>query len=159
MPAPGDVEIRILETDAMSFETDVLVLKHAQDLYGLDAQVVKAAHIDTAELPLPDGFRVIRDPTGVAEDGLLFVGVQPIRKFSYADIRRFGYKALCSVASAFPRAGDIALTLHGVGYVLMNSPALMLRLPASSTLSIVTTTLDPCERSQSLRSIQGAPID
>ena len=112
------VEIRILEADGLSFETDVLVLKHAQALYGLDSQVVKRLGLDPELLPVPESFRIFRNVDRLGAEAVLFVGVRPIREFSYADIRRFGYKALCSVASALPRASDIALTLHGVGYGL-----------------------------------------
>src|SRR5437660_83816 len=118
MAARGDVRIRIIEADVTAVNTDVLVLKHAQALYGIDAQVVQNAEIDPGELPPPDGYRVFRHPLGVAADGLIFVGVKAMGEFSYADIRRFGYKAVCSVASAFPHATDVALTLHGVGFGL-----------------------------------------
>jgi hypothetical protein len=118
MPEARGVDIRILEEDGLAFETDGLVLKHAQALYGLDAQVVERCRIETDLLPLPDGFRLFRNPDGVAARAVLFVGVRPIRQFSYVDIRRFARKALCSVASALPRSVDIALTLHGVGYGL-----------------------------------------
>ncbi len=118
MPKLYGVDIRIVERDGLSFVTDVLVLKHAQALYGLDAQVVERASIDSSLLPPPDAARVIREPKEVGARALLFVGVPPIRKFSYPGIRHFGYRALASVASNFPHAEDIAITLHGVGYGL-----------------------------------------
>src|SRR6476469_5756795 len=36
----AEVEISIVRADALSFPADVLILKHAQALYGVDAQVV-----------------------------------------------------------------------------------------------------------------------
>ncbi len=121
MPRLYGVDIRIVERDGLSFVTDVFVLKHAQALYGLDAQVVESANIDPSLLPRPDEVRVIRRPKAVGAKALLFVGVPPIREFSYPNIRHFGYRALASVASNFPHAEDIAMTLHGVGYGLDES--------------------------------------
>jgi len=115
---PQPISIRIVEADGLTYGTDVLVLKHAQDLYGLDAQVVRRIGLSRDLFPKPDGFRIARAPTGVAAANVLLVGTRPIREFSYIDIRRFGYKALCSVASALPQATELALTLHGVGYGL-----------------------------------------
>jgi len=112
------VTIEVLEEDALTCRADVLVLKHAQALYGLDAQVVEAAGIASSSLPRPDGYRVCRAPRGVRVGALLFVGVKPMPEFTYSDVRRFGYKALSAVASAFPHTTNVALTLHGVGYGL-----------------------------------------
>ncbi|MFY9487208.1 MAG: hypothetical protein WAP35_00730 [Solirubrobacterales bacterium] len=113
-----EIEIRVVETDGLSYAVDALVLKHAQALYGFDALVVECANVAPDQLPLPNGFRVVRDPVGIGARVLLFIGVRPISEFSYTDIRKFGYTALCSVASAVPDATEIALTLHGVGYGL-----------------------------------------
>lgn len=118
MPQVREVEIRIVEEDGLSFDADVLVLKHAQALYGLDAQVVERIGFDCDSLPLPGGYRIARKPLGVAAEAVLFVGVRPLREFSYADVRTFGHMALSSVASGLPSASHIALTLHGVGYGL-----------------------------------------
>jgi hypothetical protein len=118
VPEALGLDIQIVEDDGLSFGTDVLVLKHAQALYGLDAQVVERLGFDHDLLPPPGGYRVVRKPTGVGAKAVLFVGVRPIREFSYTDVRAFGHKALSSVASGFPNAVHIALTLHGVGYGL-----------------------------------------
>jgi hypothetical protein len=112
------VKIRIVPTDAVSFETDVLALKHAQALHGLDERVVEIVGLDPQTLPYPDSFQVINQPLGVAAHALLFIGVKPIREFSYPDIRRFARTVLSASASEVPDAMDIALTLHGAGYGL-----------------------------------------
>jgi hypothetical protein len=115
---PGGIEITVLEEDGLTYSRGVLVLKHAQALYGLDEKVVNRTGVDAEALPLPDGFRTFSDLPGIGAKTVLFVGTRAIREFSYPDIRKFAYKALCSVASAEPQASEIALTLHGVGYGL-----------------------------------------
>jgi hypothetical protein len=116
--APADITIEIVETDALSYDGDVLVLKYAQGLYGADAKAAAVAGIDEADLPKPGGYRVIASPSGVAASKLMFVGVAPLRQFGYAEIRDFARRALCSVASEQPDARVIVLTLHGAGYGL-----------------------------------------
>lgn len=118
MGSAAGIEIRILDEDALAYSVEVLVLKHAQASYGLDEQVVGRIGMPTQQLPIPGGYRMFREPSGVAAGAVMFIGVKPLREFSYPDIREFGYKALCSVASAVPHATEVALTLHGVGYGL-----------------------------------------
>jgi hypothetical protein len=118
MPEVLGVDIRIVEEDALTFEADVIVLKHAQALNGLDAQIVDRIGVEHDLLPPAGGYRVDRNPVGVSAGAVLFVGVVPLREFSYREIRSFGHKALSSVASVCPNAKHIALTLHGVGYGL-----------------------------------------
>lgn len=147
------VEIRILEADGLSFETDVLVLKHAQALYGLDSQVVERIGLDPELLPPPDGYRIFRNTDRLGAEAVLFVGVRPIREFSYADVRRFGYKSLCSVASALPRTSDIALTLHGVGYGLDEVECF------DSEVAGIVDALDERDYPRSLRSVSFLEIN
>jgi hypothetical protein len=114
----SEIELGVVEEDGLAYPVDVLVLKHAQALYGLDARVVERTRLDSALLPAPDAYRKFPGPPGISAETVLFVGTRPIGEFSYSDIRQFGYKALCSVASALPSASEVALTLHGVGYGL-----------------------------------------
>jgi hypothetical protein len=114
----NEIELRVVEEDGLSYAVDALVLKHAQALYGLDAKVVARTGLDLALLPKPDAYRKFPGRPHVAAQTVFFVGTRAVDEFSYSDIRRFGYKALCSVASALPGVTEVALTLHGVGYGL-----------------------------------------
>jgi hypothetical protein len=118
MIASDDIVIEVAEADALAFSADVLVLKHAQALYGVDAKAVEATGSDPSALPRIDGYRVVSAPAGIAADILLFIGVVPLHDFGYSEIRDFGRRALSTVASEAPDAHSIVLTLHGVGYGL-----------------------------------------
>jgi hypothetical protein len=118
MAPSDDIAIEVVEADALTFLADVLVLKYAQALHGVDADAVDASGLDPSRLPPPGGYRPVSDPKGIGADLLLFVGVVPLREFGYGEIRDFGHRALRSVAGERPDARSIALTLHGAGHGL-----------------------------------------
>jgi hypothetical protein len=118
MTASDDIVIEVAEADALTFHADVLVLKYAQALYGVDAKAVEVTGLDSSKFPGTGGYRALTAPTGIAADMLLLVGVVALREFGYGEIRDFGRRALCSVASERPDTRSIVLTLHGAGYGL-----------------------------------------
>ena len=113
------ITIDVATADALSYEADVLVLKHAQELYGADRQAfsrLEVVHPDLwSKLP-EDG-----DCLSIATLGILgakrvfFVGVPPLKQFSYDTIRPFAQRALAHLAGTEPEAEHVALTIHGVG--------------------------------------------
>jgi hypothetical protein len=115
---PRTIAVEVVEADALTLATDVLVLKHAQALYGLDERIVETAHVPLDLLPRPDGFRLIPSPRNLPAKALLFIGTVSLREFSYDEIHEFGTRTLCSLASAAPEAEDVSLTIHGPGYGL-----------------------------------------
>lgn len=123
MAEKAAVRIDVIEADALTYAADVLVLKHAQALYGVDAKAVAAAGIDQRKLPRAGGFRIVTRPDGITADALLLIGVVRLRDFGYRDIRDFGMRALCSVASELPDARVVAMTIHGAGYGLDETEA------------------------------------
>lgn len=122
---PSSIKITVAVGDALATSCDVLALKYAQGLYGVDLLV--NAHLLRAgrqvEFPPPWGFRFEGSVSGIAARHLLFVGVPPLRQFSYKEIREFGSKVLSSLAGKSPETEHIALTLHGAGYGLDETEA------------------------------------
>jgi hypothetical protein len=121
------MDIRVVQGDALEISADVLVLKYAQMLYGVDELVVnrleatRLAVRDT--LPKPDGFRLVDTGGQLAAKSILFVGVVPLQSFRYEAIREFSKRALTSLAGAKPAASHVAFTLHGAGYGLDEAEA------------------------------------
>ena len=120
--------ISIHEGNALDFECDVLILKYAQNLYGVDKaafeKVSSSQHALKERLP-PDGkYLFLRTNNIISAKWLLFVGTKPIYKFEYKDIRGFAKRSLEICASEIPDAKNIALTIHGVGFGLDESEAL-----------------------------------
>lgn len=115
------ISIKIQQGDALAFDADVLVLKYAQALYGVDAAVAdifeESGH--PLHFPVPmQGVVFVKSVNGISAEYVLFVGVSPLRKFGYGEIRGFARKALSSLAGKAPRTEHVALTLHGPGYGL-----------------------------------------
>lgn len=121
------MEILIVEGDALEISADVLVLKYAQNLYGVDALVVNRLEAAGSQvrngLPKAGGYRLIDTMGELGSPRVLFVGVVWLRAFRYEAIRAFAKRALASLAQAMPAASHIALTLHGPGYGLDESEA------------------------------------
>ena len=128
------MEVSIVQADALAFGADVLILKYAQALYGVDAHVVRRLDGNTggvfAAVPLPPvGSVSLVDARGLlgARD-VLFVGVQPLGQFGYAEIREFARHALKALAEKVPDAAHVAMTLHGVGFGLDETEAFRAQL-------------------------------
>lgn len=112
------VDLRVEQADALEFHADVLVLKYAQEPYGVDrnAQVRLTLAGRPARLPVT-GDSTILDGTGaVGSDQVLFIGVERLEHFGYAQMRAFARRALQLLARDAAQARRVAMTLHGAGY-------------------------------------------
>jgi hypothetical protein len=114
------ITVAVVMADALDFPADVLALKYAQDLFGVDRKAYERLTSDGSELRLPEvaGFTLHNTAASIAAEKILFIGVQPLRQFGYAEIREFGRKVLASLASEAPNTRRLALTIHGPGYGL-----------------------------------------
>lgn len=115
--------------DVLTFEADVLALKFAQGLYGAD-RVVTERLFSEREMadpllffPRPNGFKLLKTNGNIASSAVLFVGVEPLRKFEYKQIREFGRRVLVSLAGAAPKTRTLGVTIHGPGYGLDEAEA------------------------------------
>jgi hypothetical protein len=113
--------IRLTLGDILDTPCDVLVVKHAQALYGADRAVVEALISGGAQvprLPGPGEFAAVPAAGALRARTILFVGTPPLSDFEYAEIRELGRAAIQAVARHQPRASTLALTLHGPGFGL-----------------------------------------
>ena len=117
------VDLRVVVADVLSYSSDLLVLKHAEALYGADELVVRATGIKPGELPATGYELLIRHPAAISYQNLLFIGVDSIRQFSYDSIRGFSRRALGAAAKIRPSVREISMTLHGVGFGLDETAA------------------------------------
>jgi hypothetical protein len=119
-----NVSIEVKRGNALEIDCDVLVLKHAQALYGVDEAAVsslKAARLPVAAaLPKPGMFSLISTGGALGARAVLFVGVPSLSQLDYAGIREFGARALASLSGA-KVTKHVALTVHGPNYGLDES--------------------------------------
>jgi len=114
------ISISVLAADATAFQADVLVLKHAQSLYGLDRVVVDLLNSNGSSVQLPEIGRVVTIETkgAVSAQNVMFVGVKPIWEIGYQEIRDFARTALASLVHEKPTVRHVAFTLHGANFGL-----------------------------------------
>ena len=118
----SDVKIQVVEADALEFEADVLVLKYAQDLFGLDEKVVHRLEMVGFDMQsiLPENrkFRLVNSMGQIAAQSVLFIGVEPLVEFRYQEIREFARRSLEALAELAPETKHVCMTLHGANYGL-----------------------------------------
>lgn len=123
----SQISLKVQSGNALEFKADVLALKYAQNLYGIDAVAADLLFTEDDDfatlLPEVSGFRLLATKGKIAAKALLFVGVKPLRQFGYPEIREFGKKVLTSLASAVPEINHLCLTIHGAGYGLDETEA------------------------------------
>jgi len=116
-----------VQADVLDYRADVLALKFAQDLYGVDRKVftrlVRKGTNVNAQLPPVGDTLLISSEDVVAAHEILFVGVEPLGKFDYGTIREFSQSVLSVLAKQRPRTKHVAITLHGTGFGLDEAEA------------------------------------
>lgn len=114
------LKLSVVAGDAFAFEGDVLVLKYAQQLYGLDRAVhARLQQTGTIPaLPIVDEDVIVETRGAMQVASIQFVGVKPLRQFNYSEIRDFARRSLVSLAQKKPTARHVAFTIHGPGYGL-----------------------------------------
>ncbi len=116
------IPIRVVNNDALAINADVLVLKYAQALFGVDYVAVNRLSKLHANLhsSLPEYGNFLQVDTygmiGVKE--ILFVGVEQLFEFRYQNIREFAHRALAHLGKTSPKIETVCFTLHGGGYGL-----------------------------------------
>jgi hypothetical protein len=127
MIARSVIRIEVVTADVLRYETDILALKYAQDLFGVDRKVVERLESSGARVrnQLPAiGQSVLMASAGVVRaPEVLFVGVKPLGRFAYAEIRQFSHSVMRHLAVQRPSVRYVALTLHGRGFGLDESEA------------------------------------
>jgi hypothetical protein len=114
------VNISVVFGDAFKFETDALILKYAQRLYGVDNAAVRRLTAIGIKLspPKPGGFALQKTLGSMNPKNVLFVGVNHLQEFLYPQIRDFARTAVIFLAQEAPDIRSVALTIHGPGYGL-----------------------------------------
>lgn len=122
-----NIRIIIEQGDALAIKADVLALKYANTLFGVDRAVVDAlaGHVPgiAERLPKPSEFYVTATDGAIKANKVIFVGVGPLPQFGYGEIRAFARKTLEALAGEAPHTAHVALTVHGPGYGLDENEA------------------------------------
>ena len=114
--------VEVINEDAIHYESDILVLKYAQGLNGLDRAVVSIFEQDwsyiQSDLPESGEYLVVDAPEDITPAKVIFLGTQRLGSFGYKEIREFGRRAISSLLKSKHPIRHISLTIHGAGYGL-----------------------------------------
>jgi hypothetical protein len=139
------VDISVVKGDILKRDCDLLVVKHADGFYGVDAAV--AQRLDFGRKLSEDRSAIVQGENLKALQ-VLFIGVGPLRTFRYSQIRKFGAQALKLANDKAPHAKKICMTIHGPGYGLDESEAFL------SLIAGLTDSIDAGKCSAELQKIE-----
>jgi hypothetical protein len=124
--------LEVIQADILEAEADVIALKFAQGFHGADfavAQTLQAHSIRMEDLQLKPGAHRIYETSKILRTGhILFLGTPRLRDFRYQKIREFGCSVLEALAEKLPETRTVAMTIHGPGFGLDESEAMLAQL-------------------------------
>jgi hypothetical protein len=125
--------VSIEQGDVSSFNADVLALKFANDLFGADRAVAdslgKTRNEIMNSLPRIGDYLLIPSFGRIKTKEVMFLNVGDLYSFDYGRIREFASKTLEKLAGTVSSSvKHVAMTIHGVGYGLDESEALIAQL-------------------------------
>ncbi len=128
--AANNINFSLEFSDVREFEADILVLKYAQGNYGVDRIVSydlnQVGKLDLKKIsPKVGSFSLIKNVGSTKFENILFVGVPHLDEFGYKEIREFTKDALSILSDEKPNAKHIVMTIHGAGYGLDESEAVI----------------------------------
>jgi hypothetical protein len=121
------IRIEVVHGNVLSYPAEVLALKFAGYLYGVDRMVVELLEENGAKvaprLPAVGKALLLNSTQVIAATEVLFMGVVPLGKFDYQTIREFAQSVLATLSKERPSLQHLAMTLHGVGFGLDETEA------------------------------------
>ena len=116
-------EVSVEHGDITTFDANVVALKYAQAFHGADheiAEVFFESGISKEDelRPAEGDYRFVQTRLSIKAPYVLFVGVPPLSRLGYREIRDFSRKVLGILASQAPETKHLAMTIHGPGFGL-----------------------------------------
>jgi hypothetical protein len=114
----GNIEIEVVTGDVLALDLNVLVLKHAQNSFGVDAAAKERLGLDLDMELGPGAHLILAGRPSLGAEKVIILGAPPLHGFGYPEIRLFASRAMSLVGTELPDAREVGLTLHGAGYGL-----------------------------------------
>ncbi len=125
------VQFSIEQGDITRIEADVAAFKYAQNFHGADAMVgsrlieVGLAVEDFRPTNEVGDYRYLPSGGGLMARSALFVTTPKLRHLGYKQIREFTARVLAVLAEVAPGTQHLAMTMHGPGFSLDETEALL----------------------------------
>lgn len=117
------IEISVQCADVAAVASDLLLLKHAQNLYGADQAI--AARLEQRGIcqesdisPAEGEYMLFETGTAIAAKRTLFLGVPRLRGFGYKQMNQFARRAIELIGQRNLPVCTLTTTVHGAGYGL-----------------------------------------
>lgn len=121
------IRLEVVHGDVLEYPAEVLALKFAQRLFGVDLKVVDRLERNGVQvesrLPNVGAALLVNSGHVIAATEVLFMGVVPLGRFNYQAIREFAHSVLATLSKERPSLQHLAMTLHGVGFGLDEAEA------------------------------------
>lgn len=117
------LRIEVQAGDILAFPCDLIVLKHAQELYGADQAFFQSLPRRQAKpildrAPAPGQSLTIESDGYTAAPTITFVGTPRLYSLEYSEVRALGVRAVDAATTAERPVRHLALTVHGPGFGL-----------------------------------------
>lgn len=117
------IEISVQCADIATVPSDLLLLKHAQNLYGADqaivARLAQRGVCRELDISLASGEHLLIDTGGaIAATRTLFLGTPRLREFRYREMKQFARRAIELIGELKLPVRTLTTTVHGAGYGL-----------------------------------------
>ncbi len=119
----NSVEIKVVQSDVVEVDVDLLLLKYARRFYGADelvayrlqqSKVAREGRID----PRIGEAVAFETQNVIAARKVMFLGCPRLSKFRYKQMREYAYRAIELIGNEHPEVSTFATTVHGAGYGL-----------------------------------------
>jgi hypothetical protein len=123
------IEISVQCADVANVASDLLLLKHARNLYGADqaiaARLIERGVCKEADIAPAKGEHLLLETGGaVAAARTMFLGTPRLRDFRYREMTQFARQAINVIAEHRLPVRTLTTTVHGAGYGLDVAEAL-----------------------------------
>jgi hypothetical protein len=126
------LQFAVESADITQFPADLIALKYAQAFYGADQAVARllVLHgIDEARLrPAAGDCRLVETGGALPTPRALFVGMGPLHRMGYRDLRQLAAATLRLVGREAPETRHLAITIHGPGFGLDEAESVLSQL-------------------------------
>lgn len=126
------IELGIHQGDIAAFRADAVALAYTQASSGVDggiADQLARAGLTPGDLrPAPGDDRVIATQGALPWQYVIIMGVTDRAGFAYPQIRQFAQRVLATLAAQAPGVRHLAMTMHGPGYGLDETEALLAQI-------------------------------
>ncbi|MGN6201806.1 MAG: hypothetical protein ACTHNY_05320, partial [Solirubrobacterales bacterium] len=96
------VSIEVWPLDALAYDGDVLVLKHAQVSLGVDRAAKERLGLSLEMNLAPGGYQIVEGRPNLSVGHVVFLGVPELQAFGYSEIRLFARRAVSLVGQELP---------------------------------------------------------